>query len=293
MNETRHSGQIILPELPLTLAPSRKGEKRLYVLGADDPENEEIIFYLTRYGCAFEYAMFGGNRVNPGNAYQCDPVACENGVTLVFVECRPRDFLPGEYYVTYADHHNEGDAGFNKPPSEFLLGSSLGQISILEGHPLTEYQLAVAALDHCPAQAMRGLCPGIDPKRAKIVYQEATLRRRNVTLPELHACMNQVELDMAAAKSVAIGKDYAVDLTQAPTGYGYSLRYICSIGVAAEAGVPLLISNRNYEQGPEKRILTGLVTPQLVSDFRGDYAPRYRLIHVWGDNNRGAGGLLP
>lgn len=282
-----------LPPLPLRLKPSRKGEKKLYVLGADDPEMEENIFYLTVNGCAFMLATFHGTRVDPQTAYRADPVQCEPGTTLVFVECRPREFLAGEYFVTYVDHHNEGDEGFNMPPSSFLLGSSLGQISILEGKPLTEGQMIIAALDHCPVQAMRGMCPGVDPERAKIVYQEVTLRRRNVTLEDLRVCLHDVGKRIAVAPSTHVGNSPVIDMSGFPTGNGYSLSYICSIYAAAELGIPILVSNRNKEKDNEKRILTGLVSPKLVSDFRTDYAPKLHLLHVWGDNNRGAGGILP
>lgn len=282
-----------LPLPPLRLKPSRKGERRLYVLGADDPEMEEIILYLTVCGCAFVYATYNGNRVNPQTAYCADPMPCESGTTLVFVECRPREFLAGEYFVTYVDHHNDGDEGFNFPPSSFLLGSSLGQLSMIEKMPLTEYQLIIAALDHCPVQAMRGLCPDVDPERAKIVYQEVTLRRRKVTLLDLYGCLEEVGKRIIVAPLSKVGDEKVVDLTGNPTGSGYTLSYICSIFKAAERGIPVLVSNRNSDTDNEKRILTGLVTPQLVSDFRSDYAPRHQLTSVWGDNNRGAGGILP
>jgi hypothetical protein len=290
--------RIALPPLPVVLPEkSRKGEKRLYVLGADDPEMEEITRLLTALGREYVFATAGGKRVNAETAYCCDPVSCKDGVTLTFVECEAKEYLPGAYFLDVVDHHprknSEESRGFNLPPSQYLLGSSLGQVSVLEDVILTEYQMTIAALDHCPGQAMRGLCPGIDPDRAKLIYHAETARRRNVTIEAVYASIQEVGKDMAIAPSTMVGKDYVVDMTKVPTGMGYSLRYISTIGAAINLGIPVLLSNKNGEHDPEKRVLTGIVTPELVTGFRTDYAPRYHLQNLWGDNNRGAGGIVP
>lgn len=292
------------------------GKKRKYVCGADDPEMEEIIFYLTQHGCNFVEATYNGKRVSPETANYCDPVECEDGETLTFVECRPRkldecgpveeETKEGEkkktYFVDIVDHHpvenlKEGDlpqgSGCNLPPLDYLHGSSLGQVSFLEGYPLTVYQMALAAIDHCPAQAIAGLCPGVDPDYAKTVYLEVTMRKKKVALPDIHNCLSVIGKVIAKAPSANVGKIPVVDTSGTPTGNGYSLPYICSIYAAAELRLPLLVSNRNEEKGPEKRVLTGFVTPELVHSFRKDYAVQHKLRGLWGDNNRGAGGFLP
>jgi hypothetical protein len=284
--------KIQLPPLPLTLPESSKGKKRLYVLGADDPEMEAIASMLEALGRKYAFATSGGTRVNPASAYKADPVQCEEGTTLTLVECEPREFITGHYYIEYVDHHNEGDIGYNLPPQMYMLGSSLAQVATLEGVTLNEYQLTIAALDHCPAQAMRGLCPGIDPERAKLVYHSETARRKNVSIDEVMRHMRDVGKDIATAPSAMVGGSHVVDMTKNPTGIGYSFRYLSSVAVAMNLGIPLLLSNRNSEGAPEKHVLTGLVTPRLVTDFKGEYAPAHHLSHLWGDDNRGAGGIV-
>jgi hypothetical protein len=282
-----------LPPPPFRFRPSMKGRKRLYVLGADDPEMEAVKNYLDSNGCAYVFATYYGARVNPDTAYLCDPVPCEDGVTLTLVECEPRDFLPGKYVPQVVDHHpriNPGTlgngTGCNLRPSDYLHGSSLGQISFLEGVPLSEDEMYV------PAQAVHGFCPGIDPERARLKYLESTMRRQKVTLDDIKTCMRDVGKDVAKAASSLVGDEWVADMSSIPTGNGYTLRYISSIAYAVDAGIPVLLSNRNGPEEPEKRVLTGLVTPSLVLAFTGEYAAKFKLKRLWCDDNRGAGGLL-
>lgn len=285
---------LILGQPPLVLPEKGKDKKFLFLLGADDPEMEQNETMLARHGQLFLHATCNGERVNPGNVYKADPVIVPEGHTLVLVECEPREFIGNGYRVQIADHHRNGDPGFNILPKDFLLGSSWGQLCLmLDIKSVSEYELIIAALDHCPTQAMLGACPGVDPARAKLTYQQLTAQRRSVSLGEVHACMRMLTGQIARAPLVRIGNTPVIDTTSIPTGIGYSLEYVCSIGVAVELKIPILVSNRNGKLTPEKIVLTGAVTPELVGDFRTDYAVRHNLINVWGDNNRGAGGNRP
>lgn len=89
---------------------------------------------------------------------------------VVFVECLiPRVGKASNYVI---DHHNPGDAGFDGKPENYWESSSIGQVYRLlqsrGGNPalldaaFTSMRYVVAASDHCPSHAFKGLCPGVD-----------------------------------------------------------------------------------------------------------------------------------
>ncbi len=112
----------------------------VFILGAADPEMnliegvlEEAFSSGKLLGTA-AYAAVDGVRVHPGNAYQAsDLIFVDHGTTatatiehlvVVSIEC-------GGYVITpdvVIDHHRPGDPGHGVPASEFLRGSSLGQL---------------------------------------------------------------------------------------------------------------------------------------------------------------------
>jgi hypothetical protein len=158
-----------------------KNIKRLWVLGAADPEMNEIERLLRDRGEAVFHARSkhtGGPRVHPGDAYQgkaCPGLiaaADDAGTVYIYkVECEVWvesdactvggfGFDPILVYHT-VDHHRAGDPGFGAPPEEYMRGSSLGQVLLLLGISPTYQQRLIAAADHCLAAAYRGDCPGV------------------------------------------------------------------------------------------------------------------------------------
>src|SRR5215216_1970603 len=106
-----------------------------FVLGAQDPEMREIEKSVARAGASFVHAARDGVRVWPRNAYEANGVvlAGPGGVRAallppqapaVFVECN----VVGVEPVLRVDHHNPGDAGYDKSPERYMEGSSLGQV---------------------------------------------------------------------------------------------------------------------------------------------------------------------
>jgi hypothetical protein len=165
---------------------------RLWMLGAADPEMEAIEALLLECGERVTYATADGHRVTGGTAYRADPVP---GATH-WVECES----PGQAREVIIDHHRPGDPGYGRPPAEFLLASSIGQVIaalidagvsfprgvgrglameitvpgwrfdgewMYEGAGARIYlrldRLFTAAADHCLGAAYRGECPGVDP----------------------------------------------------------------------------------------------------------------------------------
>lgn len=243
-----------MPHSSLPLLP-------FFILGADDPEMQAIERLLSAAGAMFAFAAMDGKRVTPGTAYQADGVSAhipDDAIGMprddwtgeemptaargtVWVECGPagRDW-PVLDTVGVCDHHRPGDPGHGTSPSEFLAGSSVGQViavlarlGVLRGRSGVElgdgpgvgavgsfvsprppgsfvysraqeewrvvgphmvalagelygYQIPVssdlmmaAALDHCPAAACRGECPGVSATDAL-----AEFSRRSGCTPE-------------------------------------------------------------------------------------------------------------
>ena len=100
---------------------------RLWILGAPDPEMEQIERLLADAGEQVAYALDeSGQRVHPGSAYRAvelsAPVAA--GSTVYAVECGG-PAVPADAVVI--DHHRPGDPGYGRPPADFLSASSIGQ----------------------------------------------------------------------------------------------------------------------------------------------------------------------
>jgi hypothetical protein len=143
--------------------------KRLWILGASDPEMEQIESVLRERGELVRYAMIGGRRVRPETAYRAAEVRPSGeradwwSVThIMCVECDTWGG-PATAHVKYIDHHRPGDQGYGRPAAEYMSASSLGQVLAALGiEPSSGHRLAAAA-DHCLAAAYRGECPGVDP----------------------------------------------------------------------------------------------------------------------------------
>lgn len=101
------------------------------ILGAPDPEMEEIENLLRGCGVTVVYATHGGERVRASNAYRADGIAgtVTDSASVLVVECDGPAIAPHlSAGAALADHHRLGDPGYGRPPSEFLAASSLGQV---------------------------------------------------------------------------------------------------------------------------------------------------------------------
>ena len=152
----------------------------IWLLGAMDPEMECIWKFLLALGEQVIFATKNGRRVTSGEAYEADPIdAFSTGALYeaILVECRALVFDSFDSSgrgvpTTLIDHHNPGDPGYGRDPSEFWTASSLGQVveALRERDQLPagweiphEFRLAAAA-DHCLGHAYAGRCPGVIPE---------------------------------------------------------------------------------------------------------------------------------
>jgi hypothetical protein len=259
-----------------------------FVLGAQDPEMREIEKAVARAGASFVHAARDGVRVWPRNAYTANGVvlATPAGIRAallppqapaVFVECNVPRFDP----VLRVDHHNPGDAGYDKPPERYMEGSSLGQVlRILEMEPDDTHRL-LAAADHCLTAAYQGECPGIDPN--ELLFLRASWR----AMVSGRSFGDVMEGILDAAKKVRrhYDSEYGESVFLDPTGIPPDLPE-----GAAYAGKP--VRYRQLLAGGEiKEMLKGAM-PEHIERFMAAHQEAGR--SVYGNPYRGyAGAYIP
>jgi len=185
----------------------RNLDDEVFILGAQDPEmgmiERDILIPL---GLNFEYAMQGGERVTPGNAYKSENVSRGNEI---LIECGgPK--LEG----MLIDHHNPGNPGFSLGPNKFMIASSIGQLLelVIEGVEYSETKY----YDLAKKLQMDTTCHGVaGPKE---IYLDSTFKRweypgltrtynpcgtngelRNVVVPEKFVLQAAADHCLAAA----------------------------------------------------------------------------------------------
>lgn len=107
-------------------------ENTVFILGASDPEMQHIENILNIAHLKHVRALYKQHLpVTALTAYAFQTVSedISDYEHVVLVECL--NYQPLEFHyntVHIIDHHRQGNPGYGKPPGEFLLGSSLGQV---------------------------------------------------------------------------------------------------------------------------------------------------------------------
>lgn len=177
-----------------------------FVLGAPDHEMQEIRRICKEEGLMHAHATLAGSIVRSQEAYLANGIQGllpKEPVTLVFVECMVAG-LPCASEPEFIDHHQEGDAGYGKPPEQYLEGSSLGQFLKLLGKTPTRRQQLIAAADHCLTAAYQGKCPGVDPEELRAWREETRSRARRLPVEALRSQILQAEQALATAPRVKL-----------------------------------------------------------------------------------------
>ena len=170
-----------------------------------DKEAEEIYKLALKYGVSVFVPTVHGTVVNTRTAYNADGLVPHKVMKfddsddekhnfvkfydkVIKIECDGPIFDHVRDKVITVDHHRPGDPGYETPPSEYWLGSSIGQFVQVLGKYREEYMaedflyvetvdnnkfwfpkphnghlLYIAAADHNLYAAYAGLCPGIIP----------------------------------------------------------------------------------------------------------------------------------
>lgn len=263
--------------------------KRLFVLGAKDPEMDRIEELLTANGQIFVQATKNGRRVNPGNAYDADftdDIAFTGG-ELVFVECAipeaPRDIV--------IDHHRPGDPGYDKGADDYFSASSIGQLYALLGiAEIPQADRILAATDHCFAAAIQGLCPGISVDEIRQLKERGIAQTLKISAEDVRAEVQRHydNLDFRY-EVIVIGSQLVAKIPY--TGIGYTLSYLSAQFAAVLAGVAVLITLRTeFEDEPLRYHLCGNATAKTVKEFMETWAPEHGLERIYGVPARGYAG---
>ncbi len=201
--------------------------KRIWYLGASDPEMEAIEKLLRECGEQVVYARdASGLRVKPHNAAHAVGPRLEHKPhtdppLVLLVECR----VEGVDQYALVDHHSLGDPGYGRPPQEFIAAASIGQVvlvlatndalpasfakhnfntpalrgcmHLVDGQWLVTSKEAwwviphelvlTAAADHCLNAAYRGECPGVDPEDLLEWRTKSRATVQGRSAEELHA----------------------------------------------------------------------------------------------------------
>jgi hypothetical protein len=282
------------------------------VLGADDPEMQEINRLLTLHELEFSFAAVRGVRCHPGNAYVADSIVSPHGVHVaelagpyngtVFVECRPQDVPLAEKHtrLTVIDHHETGDPGYDREPSDFWEASSLGQVVcwlVAGGREVevTQEMRVIAAMDHCRQAAIRGECPGITKEEVLARRVASIVERHQLTTETVQGMIADFAAEFQVRKPIAFGGGAVIDFTDRHLGVGYSAAWLSAQTALDMLGLTALArNNESPDPADEKIMLTGHATPRMVEYFINVHAPARQLIRIFGVPKRGyAGGYIP
>lgn len=268
---------------------------KIFILGVDDTEMREIEKVLQKQGKEYQYAMSGGRRVHPGNAYKADPIDIDGEAVLV--ECEPsgiRDFIR-------IDHHRPGDPGYGLPASEFWQASSLGQLWEMLGMHPSKWELSIhnamilAAMDHCPAHAIRGECPGVSAQEVldRKIQEVAKGTNHDVWEVREKVSLYSELIDQSPFLSVSMEGGMLIDLRSEYLGEGYSVELLAAQVAALAGGHAVLLRHRDAAGKPEKWSISGHASPEVVEGFMKFWAPAQGLTGIYGVPTRGyAGGYL-
>lgn len=257
----------------------------VFILGAQDPEMREIERVLRRDGRAVVHAAHAARRATPRTAYAADAVLRsgqrgrpEAAVLLpnaptVFVECS----VPGWTPHGRIDHHNPGDAGFDKGPEAYLAGSSLGQtLALLDLEPDATQRL-LAAADHCLTAAYQGECPGVDPRELLFLRASWQAKMSGRSLGDVIAGILAAAALIERHYDSASGEARFPDPTLSPTDLAEG---------AAYTGKP--VRYRQLFPGGELKVMLKGATPGHITRFMDEQRALGR--EVYGNPWRGYAG---
>ncbi len=269
-----------------------------FILGAQDPEMDEIEKLLRENGEAYRYAEYDGKRSLPWNSYIANSVWIPPDTVAVLVECEPVQFEGCDAVIRIIDHHRPGDPGHDCSPEEYWEASSIGQVyKLLNSVRSQEEQLkpkhghlVLAALDHCSAQARLGKCPGIDPKEVRELSINYTAQGKGMSIMSVEATVKHMYSHVLGSKKTLIGAQLVIDLTHTSIGLGYSLEFLCLQEAINDLGQVGLVKTKNRIDGPDKIIICGAAAPETIRYFMKSWAPNHGLKYIYGVPARGYAG---
>lgn len=292
----------------------------LFVLGAADPEMDQVSRVLKSRGVSFAWASKGGKKCSWGNAYKADGLCDdweaeiswpEPGTPVVLVECGGEK-LENEVVWARADHHLPGHHGYGAPAEKAWEACSLSQVlAMVSGYVRYEYDrerftwygvdekggkasvpshlVMVGSADHNLPAAFAGKCPGVSPLALEAYRDPVMASNMGVKPDEFAVVIEQAKKQVLGAEEIVPG---IKDMRR--SGRIPALAEACArLGVAAVSEA----EERNFDKkitGRRKWCLMGAPEPEPVRWFLEEFAPNHGLLNPYGDPARGfAAGYLP
>jgi hypothetical protein len=306
--------------------------KRIWILGAPDPEMELIEHILRRAEEDVAYATIAGARVRADDAYLADgarrrPWDADVPVSsspMILVECAFTSPPRGdEGEIVVIDHHRPGDPGYGRPPAEYLSASSIGQVASLlwrcslcgavldlhdrsgpDGDPIRGFDSTIDLWpDHRPSRALADeimLAAAADHCLAAAyrgecpgVEPDALMRWRAYSRARFQKRpVGAVLVDIERARAA---------LREAPElvlGPGITARNMIGQKVAelpeasAREGLCFVSEGLPSPDGRAK-VVCQSGSPEQIRAFMDAWAPAHGLVDIYGDPARGfAGGYM-
>lgn len=158
--------------------------------------------------------------------------------------------------------------------------------------PVPEEILLVAAGDHCPGLAYRGMCPGVDPDalmRHRVAVKAAFQGRPEAAvMVDVKSAVEEIRLRLSDVAATAfIGGCHVPDFTSGT---------VPELPEAALRACVATLATVTERDGRRKVVLGGNDPAQagIVSAFMHEFAPALGLTDIYGNPARGfAGGYLP
>lgn len=247
-----------------------------FVLGAPDHEMQEIARICEERGLAYGYATKLGAIVHTHDAYHATGVAglIPPNSHVVAVECNVMG-LPVDDVI---DHHQPGDPGYGKAPTEYLEGSSLGQFLQMLNLEPTPQQRVIAAADHCLTAAYKGLCPDVSPEDLRAFREATRCKARSISQEELQQQIQQAMLALNTAPTFRVADTEVAWFDDAPAEISEA---------SARLGRPYMYM-RKQEDGRVKAGIRSAPAPVVA-----EWLETCGLTGTYGDPQRGfAGGYF-
>jgi len=269
------------------------------VLGARDPERERAKKVLDAAGIKWVVARQRDRReVKPSTCYQAAWPKARKTLYIggrryrpLWFEAAPADGGKARLNylgVTWFDHHEPGDPGYDLPYTEFARAAALAQMMAFLGIPLTYDDLVICAADHAPAKAYLELCSAtlsdgktytVRADDVKAAQARATAERAGVGLPVVWRSIGSQQRWLRSAPRMTYGALTAVYRERAFKAF---YEFLCLREACLMISQPYIVWIRidhECEDGTTRPALKlmingGNVPVEFISEFRsGNYFP--------------------
>jgi len=286
--------------------------KEIFVLGAKDPEMDDIEEILLSAKLDYVYASINGVRCHPGNSYEAnnESYMANNDLSkykkIVYIESATIKKYNNSIFL---DHHKEGHFGFEFTYKDFLPASSIGQlikylidndISLFkktninsnkflfqnnewsyENQIILKKYVFSAAVDHSLSESYKGLCQGVNTSEVSEYRTSQIAVSFNNNIDLVHKTMAKY-LNNFKSHSNEIR-----DFTNLDLGTGYSIDYLCFRELAILYCQPVVVKTKDSEESPIRLMFLSLTVEMSEKLLTDGFFNEYIFKSSFGVPNRG------